>query len=89
MLYKSVPKVVDHNKDNSKNMYFSLLLRYQVPLVSSDRSSCSDDGLLYIQQRQRQQLFQIFTQSLDTIDVTSVTLSPLNSINAIDVTRYY
>ena len=69
MLYKSVPKVVDHNKDNSKNMYFSLLLRYQVPLVSSDRSSCSDDGLLYIQQR-RQQLFQIFTQSIGVIDVS-------------------
>ena len=56
--------------------------------VSSDRSSYSDDGLLYIRQRQWQQLFQIFTQSLDAIDVTSVTLSCLNSINAIDVTRY-
>ena len=54
--------------------------------VSSDRSSCSDDGLLYI--RVQRQLFQIFTQSLDAIDVTSVTLSCLNSINAIDVTRY-
>ena len=52
--------------------------------VSSDRSSYSDDGLLYIYPRQ---LFQIFTQSLDAIDVTSVTLSRLNSINAIDVTR--
>ena len=53
--------------------------------VSSDRSSCSDDGLLYIYPHP---LFQIFTQSLDAIDVTSVTLSRLNSINAIDVTRY-
>ena len=41
-------------------------------IVSSDRSSCSDDGLLYI--RAQQQLFQIFTQSLDAIDVTSVIL---------------
>ena len=49
--------------------------------VSSDRSSCSDDGLVYIHP-----LFEIFTQSLDAIDVTSVTLSRLNSINAIDVT---
>ena len=57
-------------------------------LVSSDRSSYSDDGLLYIRQWQRQQLFQIFTQSFDAVDVTSVTLSRLNSINAIDVTRY-
>ena len=53
--------------------------------VSSDRSSYSDDGLLFI--RQRQQLFQIFTQSIDVIDVTSVNLSRLNSIIAIDVTR--
>ena len=52
--------------------------------VSSDRSSCSDDGLLYI--CAQRQLFQIFSQSLDAIDVTSVTLSRLNSINAIDVT---
>ena len=57
----------------------------EVP-VSSDRSSYSDDGLLYI--RQRQQLVHIFTQSIDAIDVTSVTLSRLNSINAINVTRY-
>ena len=56
-------------------------------VVSSDRSSCNDDGLLYIRQRKRQ-LFQIFTQSIDAIYVTSVTLSRLNSINAIDVTRY-
>ena len=53
-------------------------------LVSSDRSSCSDDGLVYIQWHP---LFEIFTQSLDAIDVTSVTLSRLNSINAIGVTR--
>ena len=57
--------------------------------VSSDRSSCSDDGLLYnIYPRQQQRpLFQIFTHSLDAIDVTSVTLSCLNSINSFDVTR--
>ena len=54
--------------------------------VSSDRSSYSDDGLLYIYPKR--QLFQTFTQSIDAIDVTSVTLSRLNSINAIDVTRY-
>ena len=36
-------------------------------IVSSDRSSCTDDGLLYI--RAARQLFQIFTQSLDAIDV--------------------
>ena len=53
--------------------------------VSSDRSSCTDDGLLYI--RSSNPLFQIFTQSIDAIDVTSVTLRRLNSINAIDVTR--
>ena len=52
--------------------------------ISSDRSSCTDDGLLSIYPRQ---LFQIVTQSLDAIDVTSVTLSRFNSINAIDVTR--
>ena len=62
---------------------FSVTKRWYV--VSSDRSSYSDDGLLYI--RQQQQLFQILTQSIDAIDVTSVTLSRLNSINAIDVTR--
>ena len=50
--------------------------------INSDRSSYSDDGLLYVQ------LFQIFTQSIDAIDVTSVTLRRLNSINAIDVIRY-
>ena len=54
-------------------------------IFSSDRSSCNDDGLLYIYPRQ---LFQIFTQSIDSIDVTSVTLSRLNSINAIDITAY-
>ena len=54
-------------------------------VISSDRSSCSDDGLLYIYPHP---LFQIFTQSLDAIHVTSVTLSRLNSINAIDVTIY-
>ena len=51
--------------------------------VSSDRSSYSDDVLLYI----RRPFFQIFTQSIDAIDVASVTLSRLNSINAIYVTR--
>ena len=55
--------------------------------VSSVRSSCTDDGPLYIRKRQWQQLFQIFTQSIDSIDVTSVTLGHLNSINAIDVIR--
>ena len=49
--------------------------------ISSDRSSYSDDGLLYVQ------LFQIFTQSIDAIDVRSVTLSRSYSINAIDVIR--
>ena len=53
-------------------------------IVSSDRSSYSNDGLLHIYPRP---LFQIFTQSIDAIDVTSVTLSSLNSINAIDVPR--
>ena len=52
-------------------------------IVSSDRSSYSDDGLLYIYRT----TFWIFTQSIDAIDVTSVTLSCANSINAIDVTR--
>ena len=42
--------------------------------VSSDRSSYSDDVLLYIQQAPN--FFEIFTQSIDAIDVTSVTLSP-------------
>ena len=57
-----------------------------IVIISSDRSSCTDDGLLYI--RAARQLFQIFTQSIDAIDVTSVTLSRLNSINAIDITAY-
>ena len=57
--------------------------------VSSDRSSCADDGLLYIYiYIYPRPLFQMFTQSFDAIDVTSVTLSRLNSINVIDVTRY-
>ena len=55
-------------------------------IVSSDRSSYSDDGLLYVYPR-LQPLSQIFTQSIDAIDVTSVILSRLNSINAFDVTR--
>ena len=51
-------------------------------IFSSDRSSCSDDGLLSINP-----IFQNFTQSIDAIDVTRVTLSCLNNIiNAIDVT---
>ena len=54
--------------------------------VSSEGSSYSDDGLLYISTAQRP-LFQIFTQSLDAFDVSSVTLSCLNNINANDVTR--
>ena len=62
-----------------------IILHENRVIVSSDRSSDSDDGLLYI--RQRQQFFQIFTQSIDAIEVTSVTLSHLTSINAIDVTR--
>ena len=60
-----------------------LTIQAKTLIFSSDKSSCSDDGLLYI----RQQLFQIFTQSIDVIDVTRVTLSPFNSINAIDVIR--
>ena len=51
-------------------------------LISSDKSSYSDDVLLYITA-----LSQIFIQSIDAIDVTFVTLSRLNGINAIDVTR--
>ena len=58
-------------------------------IISSDRSSCRDDGLLYVHLPiyPQQPLFQIFTQSIDAIDVTSVTRSRLNSINVIDVTR--
>ena len=56
-----------------------------IVLISSDRSSCTDDGLLYIYPGH---FFQIFTQFLDAIDVTSVTLKRLNSINADNVTRY-
>ena len=66
-------------KNNNINDYSEII-------VSSDRSSCSDDGLLYIYPWR--QLFQIFTQSIDAIDVTSVTLRRLNSLNAIDVIRY-
>ena len=61
-------------------LYFSSL-EYLPHIISSDRSSYSDNGLLYVQ------LFQIFTQSIDAIDVTSDTLSRLNIINAIIVTR--
>ena len=68
------------------NVHEHSFLVASIYIISSDRSSCSDDGLLYI--RQRQQLVQIFTQSLDAIDVTSVTLICLNSINAIEITRY-
>ena len=50
-------------------------------IVSSDRSSWSDNGLLYT-------WLLFHTQSIDAIDVTSVTLSFLDSINAIDVTAY-
>ena len=50
-------------------------------IIGSDRSSYSDDGLLYSIHPQHP-LFQILTQSIDAIDVTSVTLSRLNSINA-------
>ena len=57
-------------------------------VISSDRSSCTDDGLFYIYIYTSRPLFQIFTQSIDAIDVTSVTLRRLNSNNAIDVTRY-
>ena len=66
----------------------AVLVGYEVlsEVASSDRSSCSDDGLLYIYPWL---LFLIFTQSLDAIDVTSVTRSRLNSINAIDVARYF
>ena len=60
----------------------SFMLQFcQELFVSSDRSSYSDDGLVYIHP-----LFEIFTHSNDAIDITSVTLSRLNSINAIDVT---
>ena len=52
--------------------------------VSSDRSSCTDDGLLYIQSTH---LFR-FGAFMPFYTVTSVTLSRLNSINAIDVTGY-
>ena len=40
-------------------------------LISSDRSSYSDDGLLYISAAA---IFQIFTQFRGAIDITSVTL---------------
>ena len=42
-------------------------VHFYVIIISSDRSSCTDDGLLYV--RAARQLFQIFTQSLDAIDV--------------------
>ena len=67
---------------------FSIALVLLITIVSSDRSSYSDSGLLYIRSSGSGNFFQIFTQSIDAIDVTSVTLSRLNSINAIDVTRY-
>ena len=47
--------------------------------ISSDRSSYSDDGFLYVYIRNP--LFLIFTQSIEAIDVTSVTLSRSNSIH--------
>ena len=67
-------------------LYYSPLLHdsWKGTFFSSDRSSYSDNGLLYIHPW-RQPLFQIFTQSINAIDVTSVTLSRLNSINAIDI----
>ena len=52
---------------------YAVKIKLAFAFVSSDRSSYSDDGLLYINSRQRP-LFQIFTQSIDAIDATSVTL---------------
>ena len=77
---------IERVEDETKFIFVSSRTKMST-FISSVRSSCSDDGLLYIRQRQWQQLFQIFTQSIDAIDVTSVTLSRLNSINSIDVTR--
>ena len=53
--------------------------------VSSDRSSCTDDGLLYI--RGSSSHFFRFWAFMPFYTVTSVTLCRLNSIDAIDVTR--
>ena len=50
--------------------------------ISSDRSSCTDDGLLYI--RSSTHFFR-FGAFMPFYTVTSVTLSRFNSINAIEV----
>ena len=74
----------DMSEINDKNTHTS-----HAPIlwfVSSDRSSYSDDGLLYIRSS-GSHFFRFSLQSIDAIDVTSVTQSCLNSINAIDVTR--
>ena len=55
--------------------------------ISSDRSSCTDDGLLYIYIYISTHFFR-FWAFMPFYTVTSVTLSRLNSINAIDVTGY-
>ena len=68
----------------SKIKSIAFLIGAKHLIVSSDRSSYSDDVILYIRSSP---LFQIYTQSLDAIDVASVTLSRINNINAIDVTR--
>ena len=85
----SIPRLNSQGADLSaaNHLHKSTKSMHSIHIFSSDRSSCSDDGLLYIYLYIRP-LFQIFTQSIDAIDVTSVTLSRLNSINAIDVIRY-
>ena len=65
-------------------LWIKIIAQNKDLFISSDRSSYSDEGLLYI--RGNNPLFQSSTQSIDAIDVASVTLSRLNSINAIDVT---
>ena len=79
-------KVEVCNSEKCESVMFCRKVKLKF-FISSDRSTCSDDGLLYSHPQQHP-LFQIFTQSLDAIDVTSVTLRHLNSINAVDVIRY-
>ena len=65
------------------SFHLDLIEKVSGGLFSSDRSSYSDDVLLYMQRP----LFSVFSQSIDAIDFTSVILSRLDSINVTDVTR--
>ena len=71
------PTTLNQNITNELGRFLMTTVNINLKfIISSDRSSYSDNGLLYIYPWQ-QPVFQIFTQSINAIDVTSVTLSRL------------